>query len=252
MSNLVSLIFGILVIGVLIVLIINKPFFKQLAIKFRGRTDEIMRQNASTPNGAKDYYNNAIEERRKVYANAERLFIETSGKLEESEKELYNLKKDLMKIDKQINDCLDVNNDNDARQYAMRKITVQKKMEVLKECIEEHKKAKEQNQVAMDNAKRNLEELQEEKERTIYQLEADQQIIALHESMNAAVSSNENDKMLERVREGARKTRERAAGAQIAYDSSSQAMDRRIEAQERNREADEMLNEMKRKRGSAK
>ena len=70
--------------------------------------------------------------------------------------------------------------------------------------------------------------------------------------MNAAASSNENDKMLERVREGARKTRERAAGAQIAYDSSSEAMDRRIEAQERNREADELLNEMKRKRGTTK
>ena len=155
-----------------------------------------------------------------------------------------------MKIDKQINTCLDSNNDADARQYAMRKITIQKKIEVLKECIEEQKKAKEQNQIVRDNAKRNLDELEEEKERTIYQLEADQQIIALHESMNAATSSNENDKMLERVREGARKTRERAAGAQIAYDSSSEAMDRRMEQQERNREADELLNEMRRRRGT--
>lgn len=250
MVSLMSYVVVLLLIAFVIVLIINKPLLKQLAIKFRGRTDEIMRQDASTPKGAKDYFNEAIEEKRKAFQNADRLFIETSGKLEESEKDLYNLKKDLMKIDKQINTCLDSKNDTDARQYAMRKITIQKKIEVLKECIEEQKKAKEQNQIVRDNAKRNLDELEEEKERTIYQLEADQQIIALHESMNAATSSNENDKMLERVREGARKTRERAAGAQIAYDSSSEAMDRRMEQQERNREADELLNEMRRRRGT--
>lgn len=250
MVSLMSYAVVLLLIALVIALLVNKPFFKQLAIKFRGRTDEIMRQDASTPKGAKDYFNEAIEGKRKAYQNADRLFIETSGKLEESEKELYNLKKDLMKIDQQINTCFDSNNDADARQYAMRKITIQKKIEVLKECIEEQKKAKEQNQIVRDNAKRNLDELEEEKERTIYQLEADQQIIALHESMNAATSLNENDKMLERVREGARKTRERAAGAQIAYDSSSEAMDRRMEQQERNREADELLNEMRRRRGA--
>lgn len=249
MANLATIILLIIIIGFVIAFIINKSFFKQLAIKFRGRTDEIMRQDASTPKGAKDFFNGAIEERKKAYHDADVLFIEISGKLEESEKELYNLKKDLMKIDKQINACLDSNNDTDARQYAMRKITIQKKIEVLKECIEEQKRLKEQNQIIRDDAKRNLNELEEEKERTIYQLEADQQIIALHESMNVAASSNENDKMLERVREGARKTRERAAGTQIAYNSSSEAMDRRMEQQERNREADELLNEMRRKRG---
>ena len=59
-----------------------------------------------------------------------------------------------------------------------------------------------------------------------------------------------NTSMLERVREGAKKTREHAAGAQIAYDTSAQAQDRRLEAQSRNREADELLAEMKRRRGN--
>ena len=81
-------------------------------------------------------------------------------------------------------------------------------------------------------------------------MEADQQIIRLHEGMNTSASTSESDHMLERVREGAKKTRERAAGAQIAYDTSAQAQDRRLEAQSRNREADELLAEMKRRRGN--
>ena len=158
------------------------------------------------------------------------------------------MKKELMKIDKSINDCLDANDENGARQYAMKKITVQQKIDTLKDTIEEFKKAKDQQDEIRKAVKQELDELKEEKERTIYQMEADQQIIQLHEGMNASASSS--DHMLERVREGAKKTRERAAGAQIAYDTSAKAQDRRLEAQARNREADELLAEMKRKRGN--
>ena len=132
----------------------------------------------------------------------------------------------------------------------MKKITVQGKIDTLKDTIEEYKKAKEQQNEIRSAIKQELDELKEEKERTVYQMEADQQIISLHEGMNASASTNESDRMLERVREGAKKTRERAAGAQIAYDASTEAMDRRMEAQERNRAADDVLAEMKRRRSN--
>ena len=126
----------------------------------------------------------------------------------------------------------------------------QGKIETLKDTIEEYKKAKEQQNEIRSAIKQELDELKEEKERTVYQMEADQQIISLHEGMNASASTNESDRMLERVREGAKKTRERAAGAQIAYDTSTEAMDRRMETQERNRAADEVLAEIKRRRNN--
>lgn len=201
-SNLVIFVIAIILVVGIIALILNKTFFKQLVIKYRGRTEE------------------------------------------------YHLKKELMKIDKSINDCLDANDENGARQYAMKKITVQQKIDTLKDTIEEFKKAKDQQDEIRKAVKQELDELKEEKERTVYQMEADQQIIQLHEGMNASASSSESDHMLERVREGAKKTRERAAGAQIAYDTSAKAQDRRLEAQARNREADELLAEMKRKRGN--
>lgn len=55
--------------------------------------------------------------------------------------------------------------------------------------------------------------------------------------------------MLERVREGAKKTRERAEGSKIAYDSSAQANDRRLENSEKERNARQILEDMKRQRG---
>lgn len=249
-SNLIIFIIGIILLIVIIGLILNKTFFKQLVIKFRGRTEEMARQDAATPEGATDYFNNAIREKETLYSNAERSYIEIAGKLDETEKEQYHLKKELMKIDKSINDCLDVNDENGARQYALRKITIQQKIDTLKDTIEEFKKAKVQQEEIRSAIKSELDELKEEKERTIYQMEADQQIIRLHEGMNTSASTNESDHMLERVREGAKKTRERAAGAQIAYDTSAEAQNRRLENQSRNREADELLADMKRRRGN--
>ena len=61
--------------------------------------------------------------------------------------------------------------------------------------------------------------------------------------------NSESERMLERVREGVKKTRERAEGSRIAYDSSSQANERRVEASERERNARQILDEMKRQRG---
>lgn len=249
-SNLIMYILTAVIILVVVAFIVNRKFFKQMVVKFRGRTEEIARRDAATPEGATDYFNNAIREKEELYGNAERSFIEISGKLDETEKEQYNLKKELMKIDKQINACLDANDEDGARSYAMRKITIQQKIDTLKETIEEFKKAKAQQEEIRAAVKQELDELKEEKERTIYQMEADQQIIKLHEGMNTSASSNESDHMLERVREGAKKTRERAAGAQIAYDTSAEAQNRRLDNQARNREADELLAEMKRKRGN--
>lgn len=249
-SGLIIFIIGIILTIVIIGFILNKTFFKQLVIKFRGRTEEMVRQDAATPEGATDYFNNAIREKETLYSNAERSYIEISGKLDETEKEQYHLKKELMKIDKLINDYLDANDENSARQYVLRKITIQQKIDTLKETIEEFKKAKAQQEEIRNAVKQELDELKEEKERIIYQMEADQQIIRLHEGMNTSASTSESDHMLERVREGAKKTRERAAGAQIAYDASTQAQDRRLEAQSRNREADELLAEMKRRRSN--
>ena len=80
-------------------------------------------------------------------------------------------------------------------------------------------------------------------------MEADSQIIELHQSMDSLSMNNESDRMLERVREGARKTKERADGSRIAYDSSAQAADRRLEASERERNARQILEEAKRQRG---
>ena len=155
-----------------------------------------------------------------------------------------------MQVNQNINACLDENKENEAMQYAMKKATLENKIKVLKETISEMKEAEAHQKDIRDQAAEELQNLKEEKEQTLFQMEADNQIIELHQSMDNLNTNSESDRMLERVREGARKTRERAEGSRIAYDSSAQANDRRLANSERERNARQILEDMKKQRGN--
>lgn len=100
--------FIIIVVIVLIALILFfTPFGKQLRVKFKGSTDEVMRQDAQTPEGARDYYNVAIREKEDFYNKASATYAEISGKRDTAEKDLYQANKDIMRVTQQINACLD-------------------------------------------------------------------------------------------------------------------------------------------------
>ena len=236
----------ILVVGVLLV---NKNTRNMLKVKVNGRADSIMEQDATTPEGARDYYNAAIREQENLYSQASATYAEICGKLDAAEKELYDSNKEIMKITKEINLCLDRNDEDGAVRFAMKKETLQQKIEILKNSINELKASKEHREEIRNDALRQLEELKNEKEVTLFQLEADQQTIQLQQSMDSNNVNNETDRMLERVREGARQTRERAAGSRIAYDSSAEVQERRLENANRERNARQMVEDMKRQRG---
>ena len=91
--------------------------------------------------------------------------------------------------------------------------------------------------------------LKEEKEKTIFQLQAANQTIALHESIDDVASNNESDRMLEYVRNGVTKAQERATGSRIAYESSAETQERRAEQRAREDAARQLVEEMKRKAG---
>ncbi|WP_368384458.1 hypothetical protein, partial [[Clostridium] symbiosum] len=64
------------IVVILVVIFLNSSFGKQLRVKLKGRTDEVMRQDASTPEGAKDYYNAAIRDKEEFYNKASTTYAE--------------------------------------------------------------------------------------------------------------------------------------------------------------------------------
>lgn len=251
MNNIIFGIFFAALVIVIILLIINKPFVAQLLIKFRGRTEEVMNKDAMTPEGAADFYNVAIQEKEQNYRKANQLFIEVTGKLDAAEKDLYDVKKQIARLDQNINSAIDAGKDDDAMVFQMKKENLLVKTDTLKNMIGELKESKQHQQEVKDQMAKELDDLKQEKEKTIFELQANDQIIKLHESMNAATSSSETDRMLEKVRAGANKTREMATGSKIAYETSTDTVERRAEQSAREEEARKKIEELKQKRGKA-
>lgn len=251
MNNIIFGIFFAVLVIVIILLIINKPFVAQLLIKFRGRTEEVMNKDAMTPEGAADFYNVAIQEKEQNYRKANQLFVEVTGKLDAAEKDLYDVKKQIARLDQNINSAIDAGKDDDAMVFQMKKENLLVKADTLKNMIGELKESKQHQQEVKDQMAKELDDLKQEKEKTIFELQANDQIIKLHESMNAATSSSETDRMLEKVRAGANKTREMATGSKIAYETSTDTVERRAEQSAREEEARKKIEELKQKRGKA-
>lgn len=251
MNNIIFGIFFAALVIVIILLIINKPFVAQLLIKFRGRTEEVMNKDAMTPEGAADFYNAAIQEKEQNYRKANQLFVEVTGKLDAAEKDLYDVKKQIARLDQNINSAIDAGKDDDAMVFQMKKENLLVKTDTLKNMIGELKESKQHQQEVKDQMAKELDDLKQEKEKTIFELQANDQIIKLHESMNAATSSSETDRMLEKVRAGANKTREMATGSKIAYETSTDTVERRAEQSAREEEARKKIEELKQKRGKA-
>lgn len=245
-------ILAIICFVLIILAIINRNMLKQIIVKFRGRTEEIANRDAMTPEGARDYYNNAIREKQDLYTKAEKAYAEIAGKLSEREKERYNLQKEAIDIRNNMNACLDKNDEDSAKAWAIKLATTNQKVETLNSVIAELTKTRDEQDKNRKAIEYEYKSLKDEMERTIFQIEADQQIISLHEGMNASASSNESDRMLDKVREGARKTRERAVGAQLSYETSDSAQTRALEQSARDREADEILAQAKRQRSGQK
>lgn len=251
MNNIIFGIFFAALVIVVILLIINKPFVAQLLIKFRGRTEEVMNKDAMTPEGAADFYNAAIQEKEQNYRKANQLFVEVTGKLDAAEKDLYDVKKQIARLDQNINSAIDAGKDDDAMVFQMKKENLLVKTDTLKNMIGELKESKQHQQEVKDQMAKELDDLKQEKEKTIFELQANDQIIKLHESMNAVTSSSETDRMLEKVRAGANKTREMATGSKIAYETSTDTVERRAEQSAREEEARKKIEELKQKRGKA-
>ena len=92
-----------------------------------------------------------------------------------------------------------------------------------------------------------LNDLKAEKESAVLTLETAQASKAFN--VTPGVSSSEEEKMLEKVRDGVKKQKEAADGARIVYESSAIVQKQRLDKKMKDDEIDKKLQELKAKKG---
>ena len=237
-----TLSFTCLVVVVLVVLF-GTTVGKRLRLRASGTAEEIILKDASTPEGAKAYYNTAIAKKEEDYQTAHSIYAQMLGRIDGYENQLIALKKENMQLSLNINSCIEKNDDDGAKVYLARQQDVAEKIEIIKDAIAELKSNAAVQDDMLKSIFEELNNLKSEKETAVPTLETAQ----ITKSLQATpgVYSSEEDKMLEKVRDGIKKTKEEAAGSKIAYESSASVQQKRLDKKMKDEEIEMKLQQLK-------
>ena len=142
---------------------------------------------------------------------------------------------------------IDQGNDEGAKVYLERQQENKDKMEVLKNSLKEIKENSVLQKETVDKLYDDLKALKAEKDKAVFTLETVEATKAL--KPDTGVGSNEQEKMLQKVREGVQKAKEESDGNRIAYENSAEVQKKRLDKQMKDNAIDQKLAELKAKKG---
>lgn len=220
---------------------------KRVRLRMSGTADEMISKDASTPEGAKAYYNVAIEKKNNDVIQARTVYSQMLGKISNFDDQLRSLKKDAMRVKLDIQSCIDKNDDDGARIYLKKQQDIEEKMEIIKNALEELKENASLQKETLETLETELEDLKAEKDNAVLTLETAQVTKSLQATVGS--SNKEEDKMLEKVRDGIKKQKEEADGTKIAYENSTSVQQQRLDKKMKDDEIEKKLRDLKAKKG---
>lgn len=167
---------GAIIIIVILVLVglcffFNSKIGKRVRIRASGTANEAIQKDASTPEGAKAYYNAAIEKKEDELQQENVRYQQMLGKISNYEDDLFHLKKDAMKADVNVNACVDRGDDEAAKVYLKEQQELNDKIDFIKNTLKEWKENADVQKEKVEVLQQQLNDLKAEKESAVLTLE---------------------------------------------------------------------------------
>lgn len=205
-----------------------------------------MNTGLKSQKSAKAYYNVAIEKKEEDLAKANVIYTQMLGKISNYEDQIRGYKKDLMKTEININSCVEKNDDEGAKVYLKEQQDLEEKVAIIKDALTGLKENAKLQEETVKGIRTQLSDLKAEKDNAVLTLETVQVTKSLQAT--TGVSSAEEDKMLEKVRDGIKKQKEAADGVKVAYENSTAVQKQRLDQKMKNEEIEKKLAELKAKK----
>lgn len=236
------LIIVILVVAVIVFFTTTKTG-KRLKMRASGTVDEMISNDASTPGGVKAHYNSIISKKEDTYRTAYALYAQVEGQIQDYETQLRQLQKENMQMDLSVASCINRNDDADAKVYLAKQQEIADKIETIKTALKELKENRDMQKENLTELEEQIKSLKVEKDKNVFTLETAETVKSLQSV--PGTSSMEEDRMLEKVREGVKKVKEQADGTRIAYENSTDAQMKRLDKKMKDEELQKKLDALK-------
>ena len=160
---------GAIVVIVILILVgfcffFNSKIGKRVRIRASGTANEAIQKDAATPEGAKAYYNAAIEKKEDELQQENVRYQQMLGKISNYEDDLFHLKKDAMKADVNVNACVDRGDDEAAKVYLKEQQELNDKIDFIKNTLKEWKENADVQKEKVEVLQQQLNDLKAEKE----------------------------------------------------------------------------------------
>ena len=146
-------------------------------------------------------------------------------------------------MDLSVASCIDRNDDESAKAYLAKQQEVADKIETIKTTLKELKENRDVQKENLTALQEEIKSLKAEKDKAVFTLEAAETVKSLQSIPNT--SMQEENKMLEKVREGVQKTKEQADGTRIAYENSADVQMKRLDKRMKDEELQKKLDSLK-------
>lgn len=181
------------VLIIVILVIASVVFFtttktgKRLKMRASGTADEIIGNDASTPDGAKAYYNSIIWKKEDTYTKTNSLYTQVEGKIQNYETQLRQLQKENMQMDLSVASCIDRNDDEGAKVYLARQQEITDKIETIKTTLKELKENRDVQKENLTALQEEIKSLKAEKDKAVFTLEAAETVKSLQSAQTLQV-----------------------------------------------------------------
>lgn len=238
---------NLIIIFSVALLVLILILFPEARVLFKGITRLIIKDMATTPEGAEAIYGEKIEEAQDAYNKADNALKVAAGKLSNTKRDMEVLKNKLAKVESECETLIKSGKDDIAQLKSEERQDVISDIKRYTELIKAYETATETAKEAQEMCERNLRKLKRESKEVVENMKVKKQLKEVYDDMDELKNVSATDKLLSSVRDKNKDLDAIVEGSKVVHDSKMSTKLQRAEKEANKLHSDDYLESLKKK-----
>ena len=221
--------------------------FPEARVLFKGITRLIIKDMATTPEGAEAIYGEKIDEAQEAYNKADNALKIAAGKLSNAKRDMESLRNRLTKVESECEALVESDKDDMAQLKSEEREDVLSDIKRYTELIKAYEVATSTAKEAQEMCERNLRKLKRESKEVVENMKVKKQLKEVYDDMDELKNVSATDKLLSSVRDKNKDLDAIVEGSKVVHDNKMSTKLQRAEKEAKKLSSDYYLESLKKK-----